>query len=90
MSQLDFSAALLLMKDGERVARYGWNGSGMFAYRVPAASYPAQTGAAKAFFGDVAMVPYRAYYALKGADGQVATWVPSSTDLDANDWVIVT
>lgn len=84
-----FSWALAKMKDGKPVARSGWNGTGMFAYSVPAASYPAQTGVAKQYFGENSMVPYRAYYALKGADGQVATWVPSSTDLDAEDWYVV-
>lgn len=86
---MDFSSALLLLKRHKRVAREGWNGSGMFVYRVPPASYPAQTGAAKAFFGDNAMVPYAAYFALKTAQGYVATWVPSSTDLDADDWRLV-
>lgn len=87
---MDFSDALDLLKAGCRVARSGWNGKGMFVYRVPAASYPAQTGVARRTFGPDALVPYRAYYAIRGADGQVATWVPSSTDLDADDWHLVT
>jgi hypothetical protein len=72
---------------GERVARKGWNGSGMYAYIVPAASYPAQTDIARKEFGD--MVPYREYWALKTAQGDVATWAPSGSDSLAEDWYIL-
>lgn len=86
---LSFSQALEALKSGQRVARHGWNGKGMFVYMVPANSYTAQTPVAKAFFGEDAMVPYNAYMALKGVDGRVSTWVPSSSDCFADDWEIV-
>ncbi|WP_422097487.1 Thoeris anti-defense Tad2 family protein [Variovorax sp.] len=86
---LDFGAALHALKHGERVARLGWNGKGMFVYMVPAASYPAQTGAAKAHFGEGSMVPYNAYFALKGVDGAISTWVPSINDSLAEDWILL-
>ncbi|WP_081059892.1 DUF2829 domain-containing protein [Burkholderia stagnalis] len=84
-----FSSALSWVKQGRRIARAGWNGNGMFVYFVPAASYPVQTGAAKAHFGEGSMVPYNAYLALKGVDDTVSTWVPSVTDCLADDWHIV-
>jgi hypothetical protein len=87
--QMCFSGALLHLKGGACIARAGWNGKGMFVYLVPANSYPAQTGAAKAHFGDGALVPYRAYMALKGADNTVNTWVPSVSDVLADDWQLV-
>lgn len=86
---MPFGLAVEAMKQGKRVARAGWNGLGMFAYYVPAASYPAQTGVAKAFYGEGALVPYRAYMALKTAQGDVATWSPSCSDALADDWLIV-
>jgi hypothetical protein len=86
---LTFGAALTALKTGQRVARAGWNGKGMFAYLVPANSYPAQTGAAKAFFGEGGMVPYNAYLALKGADDTVSTWAPSGSDALAEDWLVI-
>jgi hypothetical protein len=86
---MPFGLAIEAVKRGERVARTGWNGKGMFVYFVPANAYPAQTGAAKAFFGDGALVPYNAYLALKGVDGTVSTWVPSINDTLADDWSIV-
>lgn len=86
--QLDFGAALKLLKLGFKVARKGWNGSGMFVYLVPANAYPSSTDAAKSFFGD-SLVPYRAYLALKTAQNDISTWVPSVSDALAEDWVIV-
>lgn len=86
---LTFGQAIEAAKAGKRVARAGWNGSGQFAYIVPAASYPAQTGAAKAHFGENGMVPYREYWALKTAQNDVATWAPSSSDSLASDWMIL-
>ena len=86
---LNFGEAIEAAKQGFKVARVGWNGSGMFAYIVPANSYPAQTGVAKEHFGENAMVPYRAYWALKTAQEDVATWAPSGSDSLAEDWIVV-
>jgi hypothetical protein len=89
LTAMSFGHAVLMMQQGRRVGRAGWNGAGMFAYLVPAASYPVQTGAAKAHFGEGSLVPYRAYFALKTAQDDVATWQPSCSDVLANDWFVV-
>ena len=88
-SGLTFGLAIEAMKKGAKVARTGWNGKGLFAYYVPPASYPVQTGAAKGHFGEGAMVPYNAYFAIKNVDETVSTWVPSINDCVADDWVLV-
>lgn len=88
-SGLDFGEALRALKAGLRVARAGWNGKGMFVYYVPANTYPAQTGVAKAYFGEAALVPYAAYLALKGVNESVSTWVPSINDTLAEDWMVL-
>lgn len=85
----DFGFALDRLRHGCRAARSGWNGRGMFVYLVPSASYPVQTGAAKAHFGEGSLVPYNAYLALKGIDDTVSTWVPSVSDCLAEDWHVV-
>lgn len=82
---MDFSQALFLLKQGKKLARKGWNATGQFIYLVSANSYPAQTEAAKAHFGD--MVPYEAYIALKTVRNTVATWAPSIGDVLADDWM---
>ena len=86
-----FGHAVEAMKTGERVARVGWNGKGMFLYYVPAADYPAERniiGTMKGrFAGD--MVPYGAYIAMFTAQGNVVPWLASQTDMLANDWRVV-
>lgn len=84
-----FGDALHMLKLGKKVARAGWNGKGMFVYMVPAASYPAQTGVAKEYFGQDAMVPYQAYLAIKNVNETISTWVPSINDCLAEDWVVL-
>ena len=86
-TELTFGEATELAKQGKRVAREGWNGAKMYAYIVPAASYPALTEIAKAEFGET--VPYREYWALKTAQNDVATWAPSGSDSLATDWMVV-
>lgn len=86
---LTFGQAIEAAKQGKKIARQGWNGKGMFAYIVPAAFYPAQTSAAKQHFGENSLVPYRAYWALKTAQEDIATWTPSGSDTLAEDWLIL-
>lgn len=86
---MDFGKALSYLKKGEKVARKGWNGKGQFVYYIPADRYPAKTEAAKSIADEDGKVNYRAYLALKTAQGDVATWVPSISDVLAEDWVVV-
>lgn len=88
MEMFGFGTALMHLKAGYAVSRLGWNGPDQFAYYVPAKAYPAVTGVAKEHFGEGAKVPYRAYFALKTAQGDVAVWVPSVSDILAEDWVV--
>ncbi len=84
---MNFGHALAALKNGKKVSRKGWNGSGQFVYYVPPASYKAQTDVARAVFGDT--VPYRAYLALKTVQNDIAFWVPSISDLLAEDWEVI-
>lgn len=89
VTKLNFGHAIVALKAGHRVARSGWNGSGMFLYYVEANSYPAQSPVAKQYFGEDAKVPYRAYIAMKTVDEDVVVWTASQTDVLANDWFII-
>lgn len=85
---MEFGQAIWNLKNGNKVAREGWNGKNMFLYYVPAASYPPMTDIAKeAFNGE--NVPYGAYIAMKTAQGNVVPWLASQTDVLAEDWVVV-
>lgn len=84
---LTFGEAIDALKEGNKVARGGWNGKGMFLYHVPENSYPAITDIAKETFPS-GQVPYGAYIAMKTAQDNVVPWLASQTDVLAEDWVI--
>ena len=86
---MNIGKAVDAMKAGARVARKGWNGKGMFLYFVPEGAYPARTAAAKAHWGEDALVPYGAYVAMKTAQDNVVPWLASQTDLLATDWEVL-
>lgn len=88
--EFDFGSAIYLLKTGRKVARKGWNGTGMYVYYVPAASYPVERNNLETMGGEYPdnMVPYREYLALKTAQGDVATWAPSCSDALAEDWTL--
>lgn len=95
---MSFGDALISLRSGQMVARHGWNGKGMFIYLVPANSYPATTPAAKQAFAlksssvgpnNEIMVPYTEYIAIKSVNDTVTPWLPSQTDVLAEDWYIV-
>lgn len=102
LTALSFGHAIVAMKAGNKVARAGWNGKGMWLYLVPANSYPAQTEAAKEYWKNkevphtfvdsdksVPMVPYGAYIAMKTAQENVVPWLASQTDMLSDDWQVV-
>lgn len=88
---MTFGHAIELAKQGLKIARKGWNGKGMFAYYVPANSYPASRNLSDSMEGiyEGDLVPYRHYLALKTAQNDIATWSPSTSDSLAEDWMVV-
>lgn len=90
-NEFKFGEAIDLIKEGNKVARKGWNGKGMFIYYVPPASYPASNntkGTMKGLFPDD-LVPYQGYIAMKTADNTVVPWLASQSDVLSEDWVIL-
>lgn len=69
--QHDFSAALHFLKDGERVARAGWNGKGMWIELQKPDANSKMT------------LPY---IFMSTAQGDLVPWLASQTDLLASDW----
>lgn len=90
--EMDFGHALMLMKRGFKVARSGWNGTGM--YVVLMKGYPegvmANEETAKVHgLPTGTPVKIRPYFALMTAQDDIATWAPSGSDSLAEDWSIV-
>lgn len=89
INAFSFGKATELMKQGKRVARRGWNGSDMFAFYVPAGKGKPPAEVIENMFPSN-VIPYRAYFALKTAQNDIATWTPSTSDTLATDWYMVT
>ena len=88
---LTFGDAIVALKQGQRVARSGWNGKGMFLYYVPENKYPVARNTLNTLDGlfEDNLVPYNAYFAIKNVNNTVSTWVPSINDCLAEDWVVL-
>lgn len=81
MPGLDFSAALTCLKMGDRVARSGWNGNGMWLEIARGGTY---------IDHDILEQPLsRHFIVMFTADGELVPWVASQTDILANDWETV-
>lgn len=70
----NFSEALQQLKNGNKVARQGWNGKNMWInLQVPDE-------------GSKMTLPY--IYILT-ADGELVPWLASQTDILADDWSVI-
>lgn len=87
--KLDYGEALLRLKNGERLAREGWNGKDMFVFLVPGSVFKVNREPLLSILGEGTEVTYRAHIDIKNADGSIAVWVASVTDTMADDWYVV-
>ncbi len=88
---MKFGEALELAKIGNKIARIGWNGSGMYAVLMPGYPNGVPANAETARIHNIepgTLVKVRPYWALKTAQGDIAAWTPSGSDGLAEDWVL--
>lgn len=86
---MDFSNALVALKQGLRVARAGWNGKGMYLYLVSGSSFEVNRAPLDTIIPTGTMVTYRPHIDMCTAQGDFVPWVASQSDLLENDWEIV-
>lgn len=87
--EYNFSAALEELKNGELVARKGWNGKGMFLFLVPGSQFVVNRAPLNMIFPAGTVINYHGHIDMKTADDQIVPWLASQTDLLAEDWVLV-
>ena len=78
---MDFSDALRKVKASNKIARKGWNGKGMWVACEPVNN--------KVTNHDVTANISHPLLLIKNANGTFATWVPSITDIFAEDWEVL-
>jgi hypothetical protein len=86
---MDFGDAVRALKRGERVARAGWNGKGMFLFLVPGSTFKVSRPPLLGFYPEGTEINYCPHIDMKTADGKVVPWLASQTDVLAEDWVTV-
>jgi hypothetical protein len=81
-----FSWALELLKLGEKVARKGWNGRGMFIFLVPGSTFKVNRPPLLGIYPEGTDISYYAHIDMKTAQGYIVPWLASQADLLAEDW----
>lgn len=70
---MNFGEAQDLLRNRKRISRKGWNGKGMFVIQTE-------------LYTKEGIKIDNECYLLKNVKGSFNTWIPSITDLNANDW----
>lgn len=94
----NFGEALEALKQGKLVSRSGWNGKGMFIVKqipaeigldiIPKMQSLPQSAKDKLIERNQPII-YANQMLIVNAEGRADSWVPSSSDCFAEDWVIV-
>lgn len=86
---MSFGEALIALKAGAHISRQGWNGRGMWLAYQPGypAGIPINKNTAKATgLPEGTICRFTPYIMIRAADGTFGPWVPSQTDILAEDW----
>ena len=86
---MNIGQAVEAMKQGQRVAREGWNGKNMYLFLVPGSVFKVNREPLLSMLGEGTEVQYHAHVDMKTAQGYVVPWLCSQADLLSNDWQIV-
>lgn len=100
LGDFDFGTAIKFLKAGGAVRRAGWNGKGMFVIKQIPAHIAEETVPNMQSLPQIAKnilmarqnphIDYTNQMLIINPDGRADSWVPSSSDVFANDWELVT
>ncbi len=85
---MDFSQALIAIKQGDRVARQGWNGKGIFIFLVVPSKGRSIDGRDVQIDNYIAIDITGLSTKNDQAPRTIVPWLASQTDLLAEDWEI--
>ena len=86
---MNFGDGLEALKNGQKVAREGWNGKGMFLFLVPGSVFKVNRAPLLGIYPEGTEINYRPHIDMKTVDGEIVPWVASQTDVLAKDWCVV-
>jgi len=84
---MDFSEALMYVKDGKKVQRSGWNGKNMWIrYFDPSLDHESDIVVGGPYSEGLLWLPF---IIMKTVDNKLVPWLASQTDILAVDWQVV-
>lgn len=96
---MDFGKAIIALRQGKAIQREGWNGKGLFVVKQIPASINAdiipKMQSLPQSAKDILMsrenphIDYTNQMLIVNPDGRADSWVPSSSDVFAEDWRVI-
>lgn len=86
---MSFGDALVALESGKRVARFGWNGKGMFLFLVNGSTFTVNRPPLLGIYPEGTTIEYCPHIDMRTADGKIVPWLCSQTDMLAKDWCII-
>jgi hypothetical protein len=86
---MNFGQAVEALKQGQKVAREGWNGKNMFLFLVPGSTFKVNRPPLLGIYPEGTVVNYHAHIDMRTATGDIVPWLASQTDVLAEDWMLV-
>ncbi len=85
----DIGWAVAQLRDGKRVRRAGWNGTGMFLYYVAGSTFQVNRKPLLGIYPEGTTIDYQEHIDMRTAQGTCVPWLCSQSDILATDWEIV-
>ena len=99
LGSVNFGGAIYLLKAGLAVRRKGWNGKGLFIVKqvpshiggdiIPKMQSLPQSAKNILMSRENPLIDYTNQMLIINPDGRADSWVPSSSDVFAEDWEVV-
>lgn len=89
IENITFGRAIYFMQKGEKVARSGWNGKGMFLFLVPGSNFKVNRAPLLGIYPEGTEINYQPHIDMKTADNTIVPWLASQSDMLTSDWRIV-
>ena len=92
---MNFGEAVQSLKEGERVARSGWNGKNMYLFLITDWDFVTDIeceeindGEGNRYF-EIDDFELEQFICLKSANNKLVPWNPNNLDMLAEDWIVL-